>query len=204
MRKENACALSLISPLFLAAGRLSGPSGRKPPSDKGNAQKAKGAKLQLFERFCGPTFFSFMEVWGGLSPCRREQETGFCPARENRSSARARIRKESCACETGRRQKHGARFARRGRAPGKNRVRARRGEEKDTVRDLLGAAAHPEPTAGVRGWAKREAGQTALRAAAAPQAASRVTRLPAQTALRRDGACANCPAQPRRRVVKGV
>ena len=43
--------------------------------------------------------------------------------------------------------------------------------------------------------AKRRTGRTALRATEALQAASRVTSLPAQTALRRDGACATCPPQ---------
>ena len=41
---------------------------------------------------------------------------GFLPARENRSPAQARTRNEPRACETRRRNKHGARLARRSRA----------------------------------------------------------------------------------------
>ena len=76
-------------PLFLAAGRLSGPSGRKPPADKGNARKAKGAKLSFSGVSVrggtgGPTFCVFIEVWRGLlpgrlPPGRREQEPGLFP-----------------------------------------------------------------------------------------------------------------------------
>ena len=51
--------------------------------------------------------------------------------------------------------------------------------------------------AGVRDAGKKQTGQTALQAADALQAATRVTSLPLQTALRRDGACANCSPQAR-------
>ena len=51
---------------------------------------------------------------------------GFCPAAGNRNQAFSQPGKTGAV---------------RGPAPGTNRVRARRGEEKDTVRDLLGAAA---------------------------------------------------------------
>ena len=60
-----------------------------------------------------------------------------------------------------------------------------------------GAGTHPEQAACVQGWAKEPTGRTALRAADAPQAATRVTHLPLWLTLRRDGACANCLAQPR-------
>ena len=147
-------------PFSRAAGRLNGPSGRKPPAGKGNARKSQGAELSFFERFCakgdvctlllispffwllaglsghsaanrrlawetpekpkeqsssfsgvsvrwgtfGPTFYIFMEVWrgllpGGFSPGRREQETGFLSARENRSPVWACTQKEPRACE---------------------------------------------------------------------------------------------------------
>ena len=87
-----------------------------------------------------------MEVWCGLSPGgfppgRREQEAGFLFAWENRSSAWAHTRKEPRACETQERKRHGARLARRRRAPGINRVRARHGNETNPVRDLLTAGA---------------------------------------------------------------
>ena len=58
------------------------------------------------------------------------------PARENRSSARARTRKEPRACAAQMQTQ-----TRCASCPPQVRVRARRGEEKDTVRDLLGAAA---------------------------------------------------------------
>ena len=65
-------------PLFLAAGRLSGPSGRKPPADKGNARKAKGAKLSFsgvsVRGGCAGAFARRVSsrpqgTGGGLSPC---------------------------------------------------------------------------------------------------------------------------------------
>ena len=37
--------------LFLAAGRLSGPSGRKPPADRETLEKPR-SRAQLFKRFC--------------------------------------------------------------------------------------------------------------------------------------------------------
>ena len=55
--KENACALRLISPFFSLLAGLHGPSGRKPPADRGNARKAKGAKLS----------FSGVSVRGGCA-----------------------------------------------------------------------------------------------------------------------------------------
>ena len=74
---------------------------------------------------------------------------------------------------------------------------------------MPGAAARAcEPRGGKRHGAhlarrrrvgKKQTGRTALRAADALQAASRVTSLPVQTALRRDGACASCPPQVRGR-----
>ena len=115
--------------------------------------------------------------------------------------------------------------AQRGLAPGTSRGRARRGEEADRanrfagsrritgsnagdepagadspapgrrVRELPGAAAR---LAHRRCAGKKQTGRTALQAADALQATTRVTSLPAQTALRRDGACAACPPQARR------
>ena len=169
MRKENACALSLISPLFLAAGRLSGPSGRKPPADKGNAQKAKGAKLQLFERFCalGNVWPHIFLIYGSLGrafalpqgtgdrllpgPGKQKLSAGAHPERivcvrdwaqaKTRCaicSPRARTRKEPRACETRGRERHGARLARRSRAPGTNRGRARLGEKRGRANRFAG------------------------------------------------------------------
>ena len=196
-----------------AAGRLTGPSGRKPPADKGNARKAKGAELSFsgvsvrWGTF-GPTFYIFMEVWRGLLSGRfpsghREQGLGFFPARENRSPARA-THLESTACVRGWAHTQ----TRCAICPPQARVRARRRERKDKVRELPGAAARACETRGRkrqgarlahrRCAGKKQTGRTALQAADALQAATRVTSLPAQTALRRDGACANCPPQARR------
>ena len=69
-----------------------------------------------------------------------------------------------------------------GPAPGKNRVRAR----------LKCRHKHGARLARRRRAGKKQTGRTALQAADALQAATRVTSLPLQT-----GACANCPAQPR-------
>ena len=85
----------------------------------GKRPKSQGAELSFFGRFC---------AWG----TRR----GFLPARENRSSARARTRKEPRACAAQMQTQ-----TRCASCPPQVRVRARRGEEKDTVRDLPGAAA---------------------------------------------------------------
>ena len=72
---------------------------------------------------------------------------------------------------------------------------------------------HPETAAGVRGWVKTQTrcancppqargrarlGKGTNPVRVLPTAGARVTRLPAQTALRRDGACATCPPQARR------
>ena len=88
-----------------------------------------------------------MEVWRELSPCRREQETGFCPARENRSSAWACTQKEPRACAAQMQTQ-----TRCASCPPQVRVRARRGEETNPVRELL--------TAGVR-LARRRRGLSA-------------------------------------------
>ena len=82
-------------PFPRAAGRLNGPSGRKPPADGETLEKPR-SRAQLFKRFC---------AWG----TRRS----FFPARENRSRAQARSRKQPRACETRRRKRHGARLAHR-------------------------------------------------------------------------------------------
>ena len=97
--KGDACALRLLTPFFSLLAGLRGPLGRKPPADMGNARKAKGAKLQLFGRFC---------AWG--------MRRSFSPAWENRSPVWACTQKEPRACETRGRKRHGARLARRRRA----------------------------------------------------------------------------------------
>ena len=81
-----------------------------------------------------------------------------------------------------------------------SRVRAGLGKNTNPVRELPGAAAR---LARRRRAGKKQTGRTALRAADALQDASRVTSLPVQTALRRDGACASCPPQVRVRARLG-
>ena len=68
----HSSALRPISPFPALLAGLSGPFGRKPPADKGNARKAKGAKLQLFGRFCA------LGMRRGFCPA------GFLPAAGNR------------------------------------------------------------------------------------------------------------------------
>ena len=197
----------------------------------------------------------------GFPTGRREQESGFLPAWENRSPARAHARKESRACEEWRRKRQGARLAhrsragvrgtakkktrqtalrtsaaqkaasrvmslptqtalrrdgacalcppqardfcrpgkteaRRGPAPGNNRVRARRGEGTNTVRDLLGAAARIAH----RRCARRRRGLSACPGKQKPCAGTH----PETTACVRDAEkeqtrSANCPPQVRSR-----
>ena len=95
-------------PLFLAAGRLTRPFGRKPPADMGNARKAKGAKLQLFGRFCA------LGMRRGLSPCPGKQEpcvglypepaAGVRDAGKKRHGARFAHRRCACVRDTGRKK----------------------------------------------------------------------------------------------------
>ena len=66
-----------------------------------------------------------------------------------------------------------------------------------TRNQLRACAARRRKRQGARLAHRRCAGVTALQAADALQAATRVTSLPLQTALRRDGACANCSPQAR-------
>ena len=105
--KGNACALSLISPFFWLLAGLSGPLGRKPPADKGNARKAKGAELQLFGRFCA------LGTRRGFSPPGKTGAMrGLAPG-TNR--VRARLGKDTNPVRVN--------------CPPQVRVRARRGEE---------------------------------------------------------------------------
>ena len=82
------------------------------------ARKAKGAKLQLFGRFCalGNVWPHVLHIHGSLARAfarPKGTEAKLFPARENRSSAWACPRNQPRACETGRRHKPGARIAHR-------------------------------------------------------------------------------------------
>ena len=81
-----------------AAGRLSGPSGRKPPAGRETPEKPKEQSS---------AFWAFL--------CVRDTPELF-PAQENRSRAWACTRNQPRACETRGRKRHGARLARRSRA----------------------------------------------------------------------------------------
>ncbi len=169
--EERDTVRDLLAAGALLAG-LSGHSAANRRQVRETLEKPR-SRAQLFGRFC---------AWGtrrGFCPA------GFLPAAGNRRWA------FSLPGKTG---------ARRGPAPGTSRVRARHGEEKDTVREWPGAAAracetrgrkrhgariarrrrrsrawnlHPEPAAGMRGWAETQTW------------------------------CANCPAQPRVRARHG-
>ena len=135
--------------------------------------KSQGAKLSFSSVSVrwgtfGPTFFSFMGVWGGLSPCRREQKPSFFPARENRSPALGLHpeKPRACAaqmqiqtrCATCSPQARGEEADRANRFAGSRRITgSNAGDEpavadspapERRVRELLGAAAQPRGCAG--------------------------------------------------------
>ena len=107
-------ARGILPPFLSLLAGLSGPSGRKPPADKGNARKAKEQSSAFRAFLCvgeraAPRFAYSWKFGAGF--CQAD----FLPATGNRSWA---------SCLPGKTE------ARRGRAPGTNRVRARRGERK--------------------------------------------------------------------------
>ena len=141
--------------------------GRKPPADRETLEKPR-SRAQLFKRFCAKgdvctllLIFPFFWLLAGLrghSAANRRQ------VRETleKPRSRAQLFKRFCALGTrrgfcpagflpaaGNRRwdfsPTGKTEARRGLAPGKNRVRARRGEERDTVRELPTAGAPEKP-----------------------------------------------------------
>ena len=93
---------------------------KRPCACEARRRKRQGARLARRSRAGDEASCADDPAPGGFCPA------GFLPAAGNRRQA------FSLPGKTG---------ARRGPAPGNNRVRARRGEEKDMVRDLLGAAA---------------------------------------------------------------
>ena len=158
-------------PFPRAAGRLSGPSGRKPPAD-GETLEKPGSRAQLFKRFCAKgnacalrpisPFLSLLAGLRGLSGRKppagmgnarkaKEQSSAFraflCVG--ERSAPRYSFQNGSLARAFARPQGTGDRLPA---CPGKQEP---------------GVGLHMEPIAGVRGWAKTQ------------------TR------------CASCPAQPR-------
>ena len=115
--KEDACALSPISP-FLSL--LAGLAALRPQTAgwHGKRPKSQGAELS----------FSDVSVrWGCAGAFAW---LGFLPGAGNRSQDFCLLGKTEAV---------------RGHTPGKNRVRARHGEERDTVRDLLAAGALEKP-----------------------------------------------------------
>ena len=139
---------------FRAAGRLSGPSGRKPPADRETLEKPR-SKAQLFKRFCAwgtrrgfcPRRVSSRPqgTGGGLSPRPGKQEP--CAGAHPKSTAcvrdwaQAQTRCATCSAQPRAFSPPGKTGARRGPTPENNRVRARLGAGTNPVRVL--------PTAGV-------------------------------------------------------
>ena len=177
--------------------RLNGPSGRKPPAGKGNARNAKEQSSAFRAFLCvGVRLAHILRIHGSLARAFVRQ-ISFWP-----QGTGVRLFPRPGKQEPG-----------EGHTPGINRVRARLGAYTNPVRDLPAAGARAceaqgkkrqgarlarRSRAGVRDAGEKKTGRTALREAVAPQAASRVTSLPVQTALRRDGACASCSPQARR------
>ena len=139
--KEDACALRLFSPFFSLLAGLRGPLGRKSPAGGETPEKPKEQSSAFRAFLCSGDAPGLSP--GGFSPSCREQKLSFLPARENRSHARARTRKQQRACEAGRSHKHGARLARR-----------RRGLSPCPGKQKLSAGTHLKPIACVRDWAQ--------------------------------------------------
>ena len=115
-----------------AAGRLSGPSGRKPPAGRETPEKPR-SRAQLFGRFC---------AWGYVRPHVLRIHGSLARAFARRVSSRAQgTGAKLFPCP-------GKQKPCPGPALGTNRVRARRRERKDRVRELPGAAARACETRG--------------------------------------------------------
>ena len=125
--KGNTCALRLISPFFSLLAGLTALWAANRRLIRETPEKPR-SRAQLFGRFC---------AWGTRRDLR---PAGFLSARGNRSSAWACTQKEPRACAA--QMQTQTRYAS---CPPQERVRARHGEERDTVRDLLGAAALEKP-----------------------------------------------------------
>ena len=102
--RDLLTAGALLASLAAIRPQTAGLTGKRPKSQRSRA----------------PAFRAFLCVGdapgllpGGFPPGRREQEVGFLPARENRSSAWACTQKEPRACVAGQRCKPGARLAHR-------------------------------------------------------------------------------------------
>ena len=149
------------------------------------------SRAQLFKRFCAKgdacalwLISPFLSLLAGLVRPFRPQTAGWRGKRPKSQRSKAQLFGRFCALGTRRSfSLPGKTGAQRGHALGTSRVRAR-----FKCRHKHGARLAHRRCAG-----KKQTGRTALQAADALQAATRVTSLPLQTALRRDGACANCP-----------
>ena len=150
----------------------------------GNARKAKGAKLQLFGRFCalGNVWPHVLHIHGSLARAfarrvfSRPQGTGdrlpVCPGKQKPGVG---LHPERTACVRG------------------------LNADTNTVRDLLGAAAHPEPAACVRGPnADTNTVRELPTAGAHPERTAGV-----RDAGKKKTRSATCPAQPRVRARRG-
>ena len=180
--KGDACALRLLTPFISLLAGLRGLSAANRRLARETSEKPR-SKAQLFRRFRAwgngwPHVILYqIEVWRGLLPGRREQKTGFLPARENRSPAWACTQKEPRACEVQMQTQTrcatcppqardfslpGKTEAQRGRAAGKNRGRARLGKNTNPVRDLLTASVNSG--CGLRRWCAGSRGPCDCRA----------------------------------------
>ena len=123
--KGDACALSPISPFLSLLAGLAALRAANRRLIRETPEKPR-SRAQLFGRFC---------AWGNGWPHVFIIYESLARAFARQASSRPQgtgARPFSLPGKTG---------AMRGRAPGNGRVRARRGEEKDTVRELPGAAA---------------------------------------------------------------
>ncbi len=109
-------------PLFLAAGRLKRPFGRKPPADRETLEKPR-SKAQLFKRFCAwgtrRSFFPARETGAvrghalGNSRVRARLGAGTNPVRDlPGAAARLACRRRACVRDAGK-KRPGARLAHR-------------------------------------------------------------------------------------------
>ena len=162
--------------LWAANRRLTGetPEKQKEQSSSFSGVSVRGGCAGAFTRW---VFFRPQGTGDGLSLSRRKQKprvgTHSEPAACVRDWAKPQTRCVNCSPQVWAFSPPGKTGAQRGRAPGNNRVRARRGEERDTERVL--------PTAGVLGAA---AGSPCIRVAEYGMLRARQNRQSSRNSLR--------------------
>ena len=204
MRKENACALSPISPFFWLLAGLAALRAANRWQIRETPEKPKEQSSAFRALLC-------VGDAPGLSPCPGKQEPGAGPHPERTACvrgsnadtntvrdlpgaaarlARRRRRSPAWACTRKKPRACAAQMQTQTRCatcPAQPRVRARRGEERDTVRDL--------PTAGVlaagAGFLPARENRSSARARTRKEPRACAAQMQTQTR------CATCPAQPR-------